>query len=46
MDLLQERGVIGEADGSKPRPVILGGGAPAPKADAASDNPQADDESL
>ncbi|HEY0908306.1 MAG TPA: DNA translocase FtsK [Candidatus Paceibacterota bacterium] len=46
MDLLQERGVIGEADGSKPRPVIMGGGSAAPKADAAPDNPQADDESL
>ncbi|MBI5134508.1 MAG: DUF87 domain-containing protein [Candidatus Taylorbacteria bacterium] len=26
MDLLEERGVIGAADGSKPRPVVLGGG--------------------
>ena len=25
MDLLEERGVIGPADGSKPRPVIMGG---------------------
>jgi hypothetical protein len=32
MDLLEERGVIGAADGSKPRPVILGGGAPAASA--------------
>ncbi len=46
MDLLQERGVIGEADGSKPRPVILGGGAPAPKADTETDNPQEEDKSL
>ncbi len=32
MDLLEERGVIGAADGSKPRPVILGGGTPAASA--------------
>ena len=46
MDLLQERGVIGPADGSKPRPVILAG-APAPTVlDTPESNPQVDDESL
>jgi len=47
MDLLQERGVIGAADGSKPRPVILGG-APTPSqtTPAPESNPQPEDESL
>lgn len=45
MDLLQERGVIGAADGSKPRPVILTG-APTPTAETGTDNPQADGENL
>jgi S-DNA-T family DNA segregation ATPase FtsK/SpoIIIE len=43
MDLLQERGVIGAADGSKPRPVIMGGAedaAPLSPADGGDvDNP-------
>lgn len=33
MDLLEQKGVIGPADGSKPRPVILDGAAPAAPAD-------------
>ncbi len=42
MDLLEERGVIGGADGSKPRPVILGGGSP----EARSETPQEESENL
>lgn len=34
MDLLEQRGVIGPADGSKPRPVIMGGDSGAPSAGA------------
>ncbi|MEN9621678.1 MAG: cell division protein ftsK, segregation ATPase FtsK/SpoIIIE, family [Candidatus Parcubacteria bacterium] len=45
MDLLQERGVIGEADGSKPRPVILTGAA-TPTPTQAPINPQSDEENL
>ncbi len=41
MDLLEKRGVIGPADGSKPRPVILGGAST-----GESGSPQADEESL
>lgn len=40
MDLLEKRGVIGPADGSKPRPVILGG------APAEAGSPQEGEESL
>jgi S-DNA-T family DNA segregation ATPase FtsK/SpoIIIE len=32
MDLLEEKGVIGAADGAKPREVLSRGGAPAPEA--------------
>jgi DNA segregation ATPase FtsK/SpoIIIE, S-DNA-T family len=42
MDLLEERGVIGAADGSKPRPVIGGGGSSGPSNDA----PQEESENL
>lgn len=41
MDLLEKRKVIGPADGSKPRPVILGGGVP-----EVGENPQSDENSL
>ncbi len=40
MDILEKRGVIGPADGSKPRPVILGGAA------AETGSPQESEESL
>ncbi len=45
MDLLEERGVIGAADGSKPRPVIGegNGGGDAPS-EGAESNPQPEDE--
>jgi S-DNA-T family DNA segregation ATPase FtsK/SpoIIIE len=47
MDLLQERGVIGEADGSKPRPVIMGGAAPSVEpTDTPESNPQDKEQSL
>jgi S-DNA-T family DNA segregation ATPase FtsK/SpoIIIE len=42
MDLLEKRGVIGPADGSKPRPVIGAGGASA----EGGSNPQEEEESL
>lgn len=47
MDLLEERGVIGAADGSKPRSVV-GGGAPAtPGGDASLEsNPQDEEKPL
>ncbi len=35
MDLLESRGVIGAADGSKPREVLSRGGSPAPAAEGA-----------
>lgn len=51
MDLLEERGVIGPADGSKPRPVIgEGSSSPAQETDngdvSQTDNPQAEEKSL
>ncbi|HEU0080873.1 MAG TPA: DNA translocase FtsK, partial [Candidatus Paceibacterota bacterium] len=49
MDLLEERGVIGAADGSKPRPVIdggAGGSSGSPTAEADESNPQAEERSL
>ena len=48
MDLLEERGVIGAADGSKPR-TVLGGGASSPSEGSESpekSNPQEEDRNL
>jgi S-DNA-T family DNA segregation ATPase FtsK/SpoIIIE len=46
MDLLQERGVIGEADGSKPRPVIGAGNAGGGSSDAGASDEASEDEAV